>query len=229
MNEKIENNNKRAEEKISNLSSEYNKYISQNDNNIKGINNSINTNKTQGDTNIKDLTNNINNYKSQNEQKITNITNDFNKFKDEINKKIGEINNILKNQIKKEILDMSHPIGTYYWSQKNTNPSTIFGGNWEAIRGRFLFAEDSSHGVNSTGGEEFHTLKLEEIPEHNHGFLKPVCAYKNIPDIQIQGGGGSKKLYENDGNVANTNNVGGGKPHNNMPPYISAFCWRRIG
>lgn len=229
MNEKIENNNKRAEEKISNLSSEYNKYISQNDNNIKGINNSINTNKTQGDTNIKDLTNNINNYKSQNEQKITNITNDFNKFKDEINKKIGEINNILKNQIKKEILDMSHPIGTYYWSQKNTNPSTIFGGNWEAIRGRFLFAEDSSHGVNSTGGEEFHTLKLEEIPAHNHGLPKPVCAYKNIPDIQIQGGGGSKKLYENDGNVANTNNVGGGKPHNNMPPYISAFCWRRIG
>ena len=67
------------------------------------------------------------------------------------------------------------------------------------------------------------------MPGHNHTFPNKVCVYGNIPDIQIQGGGGSKKLYENAGNIANTNNIGGGKAHNNMPPYIAAFCWRRDG
>ena len=229
INDKIDNNNKNAEQKISNINSEFNNYKSQNENNLKKINESLNTNKSQNDTNINNITNNLNNYKSQNDQKVTSITNDLNNFKKEINQKINEINDILKNKITKEILNMSYPIGTYYWSQKNTDPSTIFGGKWEAIKGRFLFAEDAKHAVNSSGGEEFHTLTVDEIPSHNHGFPKNVCAYKNIPDIQIQGGGGSKKLYENDGNVTNTNNIGGGKPHNNMPPYISAFCWRRIG
>ena len=229
MNEQIEKTNKNAQEKISNLNSEFNKHKSENENTFKNINTNINTNKSLIDTNSKNLSNDINNYKSQNDQKIANLNNDLNKFKQEINQKINEINDILKNKIKKEILDMSHPIGTYYWSQKNTDPTTIFGGKWEPIKGRFIFAEDQKHAVNSSGGEEFHTLSIDEIPVHNHAFPKNVCAYKNIPDIQIQGGGGSKKVYENDGYIANTNNIGGGKPHNNMPPYIAAFCWRRIG
>ena len=223
INDKIDNNNKNTENKILNIASDLNNYKSQNDSNLKKINESLSTNKSQSDTNLNNLTNNLNNNKTQTNEQIKNITNDLNNFKNEINKKINE----LTDKIKKEILDKSHPIGTYYWSQKNTNPSTLFGGSWEQIRGRFLFAEDNSHVVGTSGGEEFHTLTSNEIPSHNHGLPKPVCAYKNVPDIQIAGGGGSKKLYENDGNVANTNNVGGGKPHNNMPPYISAFCWRR--
>ena len=229
INEKIDNNNKNTENKIVNITSNFNNYKSQNDSNLKKINECLNTNKTQSDASLNNLTNNVNNNKTQTNEQIKNITNDLNNFKKEINQKISELSDILKNKIKKEILDMSHPIGTYYWSQKNTDPSTIFGGKWESIKGRFLFAEDAKHGAGTSGGEEFHTLTADEIPSHNHGLPKPVCAYKAVPDIQIAGGGGSKKLYENDGNVANTNNVGGGKPHNNMPPYISAFCWRRTG
>ena len=210
MNEQIEGNKKIAEEKTTNLSSDFNKYKTENENNIKNINNNINTNKSLIDSNTE------------------NLTNDLNKFKEEINKKIDEINEALKNQIKKEIFDMLYPIGTYYWSQKKIEPDVVFGGKWEIIQGKFLFAQDEKHLVDSSGGEEFHTLSIDEIPEHNHTLPKEVCAYKNIPDIQSQGGGDSKKLYENDGNVANTNNIGGGQPHNNMPPYIAAFCWRRI-
>ena len=229
MNEQIEKNNKNAEEKIINLNSDFNKNKLENNNNFKNISDNINTNKSLIEKNTKNLVNDLNSYKSQNDQKVTNLNNDLNKFKQEINQKINEINDILKNKIKKEILDMSQPIGSYYWSTKNTNPATIFGGKWEEIKGRFLFAEDKNHAAGSSGGEEVHTLSIDEIPGHNHTLPKHACAYKNIPDIQIQGGGGSKKLYENDGDIANTNNVGGGKPHNNMPPYIAAFCWRRIG
>lgn len=163
-------------------------------------------------------------YKPKNEKTVENITNDIVNFKKEIEEKFNE----MKNSIKKEILELSHPIGSYYWSQKDIDPSTIFGGKWEPIKGRFIFAVDDNHAVNTTGGEELHTLTVEEIPAHNHGFPKPVCAYKNVPSIQSQGGGENKSVYENDGNVDNTNNAGSGKPYNNMPPYICAFCWRRI-
>ena len=57
-----------------------------------------------------------------------------------------------------------YPIGSYYWSEKNTSPSDIFGGSWTKIRGRFLFASDSNHDVGDTGGEETHTLTINEMP-----------------------------------------------------------------
>ena len=150
-------------------------------------------------------------------------------MKEQLNKRIDEINNNLKNQLKKEILDNCYPVGSYYWSQKNTDPSTLFGGKWEQIKGRFVFAVDDKHQVNTQGGEELHTLIVEEMPTHNHSKPKNLCGYKNIPDVQIGGGGGTKKLYENDGNCNATNNNGGNKPHNNMPPFVCAFCWRRTG
>lgn len=233
INEQIEKNKKYSEEKISNLDSDFNRHKTENDNNFKNLNDNINANKNLIYTNTQNLTNNISNYNKSNEQKISDIKNsldnDFNKFKQEFNQRLNEMNDILRNKIKKEILDMSHPIGSYYWSQNNTNPSTIFGGKWQQIRGRFLFAEDQNHAAGSSGGEELHTLSIDEMPGHNHTFPNRTCVFGNIPDIQIQGGGGSKKLYENAGNIANTNNIGGGKPHNNMPPYIAAFCWRRDG
>ena len=82
--------------------------------------------------------------------------------------------------------------------------------------------------MDSTGGDEFVTLQKENIPEHNHGLSQNVCTLGNVIDVQIGGGGDTKKLYENTGNINVTNNFGEGKPHNNMPPYICAFCWRRI-
>jgi len=177
MNEKLENNSKNFEEKIRNLKSDFDNYKSQNDNNIN-----------------KNLTNNLNTYKTQNDQKVSNLSNDLNSFKTQINQKINEINNILTNKIKKEILDMSYPVGTYYWSQRDKNPGELFGGKWEKIQGKFLFAENNNHKAGTEGGEEVHKLTINEIPTHNHGFPKNLCSFKNIPDIQIGGGGGTKKL-----------------------------------
>ena len=228
MNEKLENNSKNFEEKIKNLKSDFDNYKSQNDNNInKNLTNNLNTYKTQNEQNVTNLTNNLNTYKTQNDQKVSNLSNDLNSFKTQINQKINEINNILTNKIKKEILDMSYPVGTYYWSQRDKNPGELFGGKWEKIQGKFLFAENNNHKAGTEGGEEVHKLTINEIPTHNHGFPKNLCSYKNIPDIQIGGGGGTKKLYENDGAIGNTKDIGGGQPHNNMPPFIAAYCWRR--
>ncbi len=207
----IDKSNENSEQKITELTSQFDQ------------------NKSEVGSNLKTLNDNITANQTKNDEKVTNITNDLNNFKTEINKKIAEITDTLQNKIKAEILNMSHPIGSFYWSQENKDPSTIFGGKWEPIKGKFLFAVDDKHAVGSSGGQELVTLTVEELPNHGFGLPKPVCAFGNVVDIQTQGGGETKKVYENVGNITETNKIGGGKPINNMPPYIAAFCWKRIG
>ena len=131
----------------------------------------------------------------------------------------------LKIEFQKDLLEKVYPVGSYYWSQKNTSPEELFGGKWEAISGRFLFSTDSNHSVDSTGGEEKHTLTENEMPSHTHGFNH----YSNISCNSLLGS--SYNLpYREDWNFMKSDNVGykgGNQPHNNMPPYITAYCWRR--
>lgn len=45
-------------------------------------------------------------------------------------------------------LNMVYPIGSIYMSMNETDPSTLFGGTWERISGRFLLG----CGGNGPGG-----------------------------------------------------------------------------
>ena len=67
------------------------------------------------------------------------------------------------------IFDRMHPIGSYYISDDNKNPETIFGGTWEKITDRFLYASGSK-AVGNVGGEETHVLSGAEMPSHTHPF-----------------------------------------------------------
>lgn len=49
-----------------------------------------------------------------------------------------------------EISNKIYPIGSVYISFSNTNPATLFGGTWEQLQNRFLYASTSSS--NQTGG-----------------------------------------------------------------------------
>ena len=150
-------------------------------------------------------------------------------------KEINKTNIITKAEFKKDLLEKVYPIGSYYWSEKNTSPSDIFGGSWTKIRGRFLFASDSNHDVGSTGGSERHTLTIDEMPRHSHEYKK----FRSF---------GSNNFGRPDGNsftypcnltdhkdyyefleTYSTTSVGGGSSHNNMPPFLTANCWKRTG
>ena len=48
------------------------------------------------------------------------------------------------------------------------NPEKLFGGKWQKIEGKFLFAADDKRKVDSTGGKEKVTLTIEEMPSHDH-------------------------------------------------------------
>ena len=128
------------------------------------------------------------------------------------------------------MLNKVYPVGSYYWSESCIPPDKIFGGKWQKIQGKFLFSSDDNYPVGKTGGEEFHKLTVAEMPQHSHECKKLI--YHQTKDI------GSGRSYINvlanklgDSNwiyTSHTGNKGDGNPHNNMPPYIVANCWKRI-
>ena len=125
-----------------------------------------------------------------------------------------------------------YPIGSVYISFSSTNPSTFFGGTWERIKGRFLLsADDSSYKVNNTGGEATHKLTIDEMPSHGHSLSKQVpygVPYNNTSG-SLAGNSGSGPYYGETYNPTWTiNNNGGNQAHNNIPPYIVVYMWKRI-
>lgn len=138
----------------------------------------------------------------------------------------------------KTLLDLLHPVGSIYQSTVSTSPATLFGGTWEQLSGRFLIAANSTYTAGSTGGEASHTLTLEEIPSHeghlysnNEGALSTGDPGWYLPTSSMKTyGENGRGWYEaSSGEMYPTaQNLGGGKAHNNLPPYLAVYMWRRV-
>lgn len=172
---------------------------------------------------------------NQNIQKdINNINDIINEIKNDVYKKMAtDINELqkqtynLKIEFQKDLLEKVHPVGSYYWSQKNISPEELFGGKWESIYGKFIFSTDSNHSVDSTGGEEKHYLTIDEMPNHGHSYTR--FNYSTYMCSNINAGNWTYP-FRKDSNFcvsSTTGYTGGSQAHNNMPPYITAYCWRR--
>ena len=145
----------------------------------------------------------------------------------------------------KTLLNLTYPVGSIYMSVNSTSPATLFGGTWQEITGRFLLAHDSSHPAASTGGEYQHTLIQDEIPDYHIGNIPvPVAAnhwkWNNMGIVAYNLGNASndKPGVYNNGSLTTTGGVqysyqissyGGEKSHNNTPPYLSVYMWKRTG
>lgn len=124
------------------------------------------------------------------------------------------------------ILDNVYPVGSIYMSVNSTNPKNLFGGTWEQIQGKFLFGMDSSYPAGSTGGEITHALTIDEMPEHNHIIYFPNAGgpYGHA-NIGYPENSGTKMTWCAE--MCKTASTGGGAAHNNMPPYLSVYIWKR--
>ena len=117
----------------------------------------------------------------------------------------------------------AYPVGAIYLSVTNVNPATLFGGTWEAIGGRFLLGANSTYAAGSTGGESAHKLTTSEMPRHNHTLDNyNVSAGNTTAYMTVQA---QAKVGYN-GNVQ-TLYTGGDGSHNNMPPYLAVYMWKR--
>lgn len=127
----------------------------------------------------------------------------------------------------------AYPIGSIYMSVNAADPETLFGGTWERIQGRFLFAADDARPAGNTGGEETHTLTINEIPFHNHTPLTvhTVANWTSVSPGNMYGGLARGPSNQGDDewkeDQTGITGVGNNQPHNNMPPYLSVYCWKR--
>lgn len=126
-------------------------------------------------------------------------------------------------QAKKDILLSAYPVGALFISTANISPATLFGGTWERIKDTFLLAAGDTYVAGATGGEAKHTLTVDEMPSHSHN-----------ADVYYDGTGARDYSYVDTGHKDGTlvsdrliKNSGGGQPHNNMPPYLAVYVWKR--
>lgn len=118
-------------------------------------------------------------------------------------------------------LQSVYPVGAIYISTADTNPSTLFGfGTWEQIKDVFLLAAGDTYPAASSGGEATVTLTVNEMPKHTHGLKmsKGAGNYYSPP-----WGDGVEEATP----TSVVQSAGGGQAHNNMPPYLAVYMWRR--
>lgn len=114
-------------------------------------------------------------------------------------------------------------VGSIYISANSTSPAELFGGTWEQIKDRFLLAAGDTYAAGSTGGEAQHTLTVKEMPSHTHAWKG-----KNTGAFSDTGATYRFPIEGNDQWDPPMVPTGGSQPHNNMPPYITAYCWHRV-
>lgn len=113
----------------------------------------------------------------------------------------------------------AYPVGSIYMSVNSTSPSTLFGGTWQRIQDRFLIAAGSTYKAGGTGGEATHVLTVNEMPSHSHT-LNFGSGYSTSPGLSEGHGAYS-------GSYRSTGSTGGNAAHNNLPPYLSVYVWKR--
>lgn len=152
----------------------------------------------------------------------------------------------------KKLIDYIYPIGSIYLSVNSTSPATLFGGSWTQLKDRFLLGAGSTYSSGATGGAATHKLSVAEMPSHAHDtpffnnmtnngemksdfigvFDKGVTASQALKDT---GQSSTMEMWWiNQTNTAEGNEwayltsaKGSGSAHNNMPPYLVVYMWKR--
>lgn len=157
-----------------------------------------------------------------------------------------ELLNILKTRLeeiesKMTSVENCYPVGSIYLSVNATNPNSILGfGTWEQIKDRFLLAAGSTYTGGNTGGSATVTLSKTQVPKvsgliamHSQGVATNIhdvqgCFSSNlINDNRYRAGGTETTGAPSIGRIS-FDNGGTGAAHNNMPPYLVVYIWKRI-
>lgn len=152
------------------------------------------------------------------------------------------------------ILDLIYPVGSIYMSVNSTDPSTLMAGTtWQRITGKFLLAatdggsSGASQAAGNTGGAATVTLTAAQsgLRSHSHGagtnqaFIRynygTVSSGVGERSVASGASGNYKAPVVNNASVdfsyaQSTSSEGGDdatSAHNNMPPYLSVYVWKR--
>lgn len=132
-----------------------------------------------------------------------------------------------------------YPVGSIYMSVSETSPASLFGGTWEQLKDRFLLGAGDSYAAGTTGGEATHTLTKEELPVisgsvnfnrgDSRGIMAETSGVLSVSQETTNEGVPEAGTANQAGNYRTLNiNFGSGQAHNNMPPYLAVYMWKRV-
>lgn len=121
-----------------------------------------------------------------------------------------------------------YPVGAYYLANTSTSPSSLFGGTWNNLTGRFLYCNNGT----AQNGENSHILTIAEMPSHGHDIY--TGSVKEDGNVDIYWGGGNRAARSPSTTWYSVSHEGGicklrgnSSAHNNMPAYRTCYCWYR--
>ena len=141
-----------------------------------------------------------------------------------------------------DVCNIVYPINSIYLSVSNVNPATLFGGIWVQLKDRFLLGAGDTYTNGDIGGEATHALTTSEMPSHNHQ-QSWTGNDGRINDLVTSASGGSntnrergtgsgvryyaQSAWQTSAKKVGTGFEGSGDGHNNMPPYLVVYMWKR--
>lgn len=112
------------------------------------------------------------------------------------------------------------------------------GGVWQKLTDKFLVGAGDTYALGADGGEAEHTLTVNEMPSHQHSYTprynwgattkNVLKAGSTMVTAQTNAGTGYASIDTDIDRNRATSAVGGGQPHNNLPPYKAVYFWQRI-
>ena len=143
------------------------------------------------------------------------------------NHSISDITDLVDTDIEnyltyEDLLNLIYPIGSIYINVNPTSPADTLGGYWVRIEDTFLLACGSTYSAGATGGEETHTLTVDEMPSHNHTYMH-YQSNGSSTEYSTMWSSSTQKS-----SAKSTSNTGRGQAHNNMPPYLAVYVWKRV-
>ena len=146
-------------------------------------------------------------------------------------------------------LSAVYPVGSIYMSVNSTDPATLFGGTWVRIKDTFLLSAGDTYSAGATGGEATHKLTGAESGqksltisggEHLHsgkrrnafgsgntaGFVSGAATNSDATNAQVTipttSTSGATGTHSHTVNASDASSA-----HNNMPPYLAVYVWKR--
>lgn len=127
----------------------------------------------------------------------------------------------------------------FWGSDDPTSPASFIGGTWERIEGKFIMGASDTYQAGSTGGEAEHTLTEGELPNitgnfdfqsdgNNQGIVTEAHGVFSLGQMSTGGFRPNNKTDESNCARQIRMSFGSNSPHNNIPPYYSAYIWRRV-